>query len=246
VNKSYALTTTKTSTSKDDKLFYMNLPEASISGTQRPKKPRARLSPESQSASAVVFSSKVRDSLRFGEANSDLDQNTPSRQGSGSPTFEDSPGNSTGSDDTELVEDDDELILLLAKHRLLIKLMKEFYSMFENSSEGVTQYSPTSANKATSISSSKSDNSGHIQCSANQTGKRKFGDRDTTPPEDNEDDGRKRRCHYPPSSAPDSNYSLYACPFYKYDPHKYSTNNATGTIYRTCGGPGFHNISRLK
>lgn len=38
----------------------------------------------------------------------------------------------------------------------------------------------------------------------------------------------------------------FACPFYKHDAEKYQTNDVTGQRYRTCPGPGFESVHRVK
>ena len=45
---------------------------------------------------------------------------------------------------------------------------------------------------------------------------------------------------------PDGESPRFACPFHKYDPIRYSVNNTTEGKYRTCAGPGFPTVSRLK
>jgi hypothetical protein len=43
-----------------------------------------------------------------------------------------------------------------------------------------------------------------------------------------------------------NSHRRYACPFYKHDPIKYAVNSLTGRKYRTCAGPGFESVSRVK
>jgi hypothetical protein len=38
----------------------------------------------------------------------------------------------------------------------------------------------------------------------------------------------------------------FACPFHQYDPLKYSPNNLMGIKYRSCAGPGFKTIAKVK
>src|SRR5207248_10873806 len=43
------------------------------------------------------------------------------------------------------------------------------------------------------------------------------------------------------------NLSLrFACPFNQYNPQKYSSNNSMGSKYRSCAGPGFKAIAKVK
>lgn len=39
---------------------------------------------------------------------------------------------------------------------------------------------------------------------------------------------------------------IFACPFYKYNPYKFSTDGESGTEYRICAGTGFKNVSMVK
>ena len=39
---------------------------------------------------------------------------------------------------------------------------------------------------------------------------------------------------------------LFACPFHQYDPSYFGCNEINGITYRTCAGPGFNSVSRVK
>jgi hypothetical protein len=159
---------------------------------------------------------------------------------------EDSPGNTTGSDDTELVEDDEELVVVLAKHRLLIKYMQEFYSMFSSSCGAFVECGHGDTTSTTSKTSAKPEVSNQGQYTKSRGQKRKVGNRESTPPDDDEEDTHKKRRRSDPTPDGDKSNRLFACPFYKFDPSKYACTNTTGSKYRTCAGPGFHTIARLK
>ena len=73
-----------------------------------------------------------------------------------------------------------------------------------------------------------------------QNKKRRLPDRGFSPPgEDNGKSKRRARSEHGPEDG-----RLYACPFYKNDPRRYSL--AHGRMYRPCAGPGFQSIARIK
>ena len=154
---------------------------------------------------------------------------------------EDSPTSSTRSDDTEPVEEDEEIILVLAKHRLLKRLMQEFYSMLSQATKEVPQHDSKSAT-GPATASSQPESHGQKKNFSSAKGKRRMQDRDSPPPDGN--DNRRNRSG---SSPDDGNKDrLYACPFFKYNPWKYTCTTSTRSKYRTCAGPGFVSIARLK
>lgn len=167
-------------------------------------------------------------------------------EGNSAQQSEDSPESTTGSDDTELVEDDEELVIILAKHRLLVKYMQEFYSMFSPSCGAFVEYGHGDTTSTTSKTLARSEVSNQGQNTKTKGQKRKAGDRESTPPDEEEEDTRKKRGRSDPTPDGDKNNRLFACPFYKFDPSKYACTNTTGSKYRTCVGPGFHTIARLK
>ncbi len=73
--------------------------------------------------------------------------------------------------------------------------------------------------------------------------KRGMKDRDSPPPED-DGDRRGNRDKKTPKIEADS--LPLACPFHKYNPGKYCANSDTGKLYRSCAGPGFSSVSRLR
>jgi hypothetical protein len=92
---------------------------------------------------------------------------------------------------------------------------------------------------------------GRVTSSANTTSyrhKRDLGERDTAPSMD-EDDGadqpqRPRKTRKPILSDPPGRY--FACPYYKFDPYTFASNDVTGHLYRSCAGPGFRTVARVK
>jgi len=63
--------------------------------------------------------------------------------------------------------------------------------------------------------------------------------------EDEDDGGRKREKKSKPASST-TPARLLACPFNKHDPKTYSASNKTIRKFRTCGGPGWETVARLK
>ena len=92
-------------------------------------------------------------------------------------------------------------------------------------------------------------------CSADQVseapssisaGKKRAQDRDLSEADDDSSQKRHKRSFLTPSTTP---ARLFACPFYKNDPKTYSqSNEAQGMAhkFRTCGGPGWPTVARLK
>ncbi|KAI9734354.1 MAG: hypothetical protein M1834_002460 [Cirrosporium novae-zelandiae] len=151
--------------------------------------------------------------------------------------------------DTEstLSDEDDSINFIKAKGKLVQCLMKEFYNLLgQNDADSPHQHAP-------STSASRSSARGANQPSqwyprGRSSGKRQIHDRDSSPPGDDEDDEdgrRKRRKSDSPIDETDER-KLFACPFHKYDPKKYSCNDTTKIKYRTCAGPGFGSIARLR
>ncbi len=79
---------------------------------------------------------------------------------------------------------------------------------------------------------------------SNLTRKRGKLDRDGGPPRDDDGGGKGKDCSI---HVVKSKRSLFfACPFHKFNRHKYCVNLQTGQKYRTCWRPGFESIARLK
>lgn len=159
----------------------------------------------------------------------------------------DSPGNSTRSDDSGSADDDEYLMVLLAKHKILASLMREVYSILGYNPTETPGQSPSDAGEINAGPSSYQVEAEHGR-SQNKggKGKKRVLDRDSQPPDEDENDGRKKRSRGEPDSLVDGDGRLYACPFFKYDPRKYNCNSSTGKKYRTCAGPGWNKIARLK
>jgi hypothetical protein len=83
-----------------------------------------------------------------------------------------------------------------------------------------------------------------IQKNTSMSGKRRREHDDENLSEDDQHGDRKKRISR--SGAVDGDDRRLACPFYKYDPRKYTCTSSTRTKYRTCAGPGFDSIARLK
>jgi hypothetical protein len=182
----------------------------------------------------------------FAKDKREQDERSLTPEGNSRQQSEESPGNTTGSDDTELVEDDEELVIVLAKHRLLIKYMQEFYSMFSPSCGAFVECGHGDTTSTTSKRPARPEVSNQDQYTKSKGQKRKVGDRESMPPDDDEEDTPKKRRRGDPTPDGDKSNHLFACPFYKFDPSKYACTNTTGSKYRTCAGPGFHTIARLK
>jgi hypothetical protein len=121
--------------------------------------------------------------------------------------------------------------------------MQEFYSMLSSFLTETLQDSPGHSTESVQTTS-QTDNGKSSQKKATRNGKRRLERDDENMPEDDESEDRKKRTSR--SGAVDRDDRLFACPFYKYDPRKYTCTNSTRTKYRTCAGPGFDSIARLK
>ncbi len=78
-----------------------------------------------------------------------------------------------------------------------------------------------------------------------ENGKRRMRGRRSSRGDDDDSNGKRRKKI---GSNPDPHHQSprYACPFHKYDAGKYSVKTSITVMYRTCSGPGFTAISRLK
>jgi hypothetical protein len=138
---------------------------------------------------------------------------------------------------------DRKLVVIKAKHELLVTLMKDVYAMLGSKEEV--------ANVRTCATSSESGPSGTFpQGSASELptlgkdSKRRMQGRKLPREEDNDDGKRRKKTGL--SLDPRHHSRRYACPFHKHNPIRYSVENSIMIRYRTCSGPGFTAISRLK
>ncbi len=181
---------------------------------------------------------RSKNTTRVGE----LEESKLIRSGSGAPTTDHSPRSRSCYLDQSLglSPSDFHLVMLQAKHKLMVALMEDVYAIFDSKWKVdlrtcATNSSDSSGKHATQ---SKSEASG-----VHQKGKRRMKDRDSSPPGDGESKRGRRGVSAVGSQ---SLNRQYACPFHKHDSQKYSTNIETGAKYRACMGPGFATIARLK
>ena len=129
---------------------------------------------------------------------------------------------------------------MYAKHRITVYPMTDAYVTFDSEwkVEGRGQAASQPQNtRATSRNSKLS------APSLTSKVKRRMRDRDSHSPDANDE---KRRKTSSPKAADGGQGRLYACCFHKYNARKYCSNSDTGTKYRSCAGPGFSTISKLK
>ena len=158
-----------------------------------------------------------------------------SRSGTASPSNQESLSDST---DGSCGSPDALTIMSHAKHQLIAAtLMREFYTMFDPqwtaNIRSHTQYQSgpsASGIQLESISSVKA-------------GKRRMQEREHSPPGDGSSREEKRQRTKLQGPEPGL---LFACPFNKFEPQKYCPNPTSGTKFRSCIGPGFPSIARLK
>jgi hypothetical protein len=144
-------------------------------------------------------------------------------------------------------DDNGHVMVLLAKHKILASLMREVYSILGYNPTETPGQSPSDAGEINARPSSYQKDAEHGR-SQNKggKGKKRVRDRASQPPDEDENDGRKKRSRGEPDHLVDGDGRLYACPFFKYDSRKYNCNSSTVKKYRTCAGPGWSNIARLK
>lgn len=137
-------------------------------------------------------------------------------------------------------ENDAWLTVSYTKHLMMVSLMSDVYTIFN---------SQWKADFRSRIGSQAASTSGYSQSSNSRTpsstgrGKRRLPDRDSPPPDANDEKKRKSRSTKTGDSGQER---MFACFFYKYNAQKYCSNSDTGTKYRSCAGPGFSRISQLK
>lgn len=174
-------------------------------------------------------------STSFGRTEYTPSADTASNQGSSGQSGEfDESSSSSEVDDVGLA-------VLKVKHEMLVSLMREVY---------MTLKSDWNVNFRTCATSSSETSSGRTQelcgkvSSGSRQGKRQTQDEDSSFRDDIGRDKRRKKEESEAELRPQSR--RYACPCHKYSPGKYSVNYITGATYRTCTGPGFTAISRLK
>ena len=143
------------------------------------------------------------------------------------------------SDNTESLNSlsDTQTAMAYVKHILIQTLMREVYSMFD-SQWNYNVRSHAGYRSECSLSGRQPGSS-----SSQKTGKRSLQERESSPPEDDSGRGEKRQRTDPHTKEVGR---LLACPFHKYDPDKYGPNSISGTKFRSCIGPGFPSVARLK
>lgn len=134
------------------------------------------------------------------------------------------------------------LLVIQAKHKLMVTLMQDVYAIFDED----WKVDPRTCTSTPSGSSGAQSSQTRSEApSAYQKGKRRTQDRESSPPDNGNGNGKRGRKEES-DKGPQRQARPYACPFHKYDPRKYSLNNEAGTAYRSCMGPGFSCISHLK
>ena len=132
------------------------------------------------------------------------------------------------------------LALAYAKHQMIVKFMRVFYATFTPKSQATVQ------NGTSPESSSSGGQACHSQAPTSGTqptrsgAKRQKRQKDSPPPNDR--DGKRGKRNPAGQRLGDQN-RRFACPFHKFDPDHYGPNDLT---YRSCAGPGFETISKLK
>ncbi|KAL9134542.1 MAG: hypothetical protein Q9175_004270 [Cornicularia normoerica] len=154
-------------------------------------------------------------------------------------------GDSTESDSSEDVsslspENDAWLAVASAKHRMMVSLMRDVYTIFNY--QWGADFRSRAGSQAASTGVQSQDSNSRTPSSTGK-GKRRTHDRDSDPPDAADEKKRKSKSL---RSGDGGQERLFACFFYKYNAQKYCSNRDTGTKYRSCAGPGFSKISQLK
>ena len=173
---------------------------------------------------------------------SDLGENpSPHSEGNKESITVDSTENDSSEDlPSHSLVNDAWMLMAYAKHRLMVSLLKDVYSIFNSQWNADLRSRAGSQTSGTGTSSQQS--SSRTPSSTNQ-GKRKMQDRDSDSPDANDEKKRKTNA----GATRDSGQGrLFACCFHKYNAQKYCSNIDTGTKYRSCAGPGFSRIAQLK
>ena len=226
--------------------------------TQTPDHPSSSLAAPTSVCRDSAFRSGLVDCLQGQNSGTDIApsngvsnmERTPLRSSQSSPVhglFTEEEKQSSCSNESDDISIDDELrlVLLYMKHRLIVELMRDIYAMFSGKwiwndkmrSCAVAGSGPL-GNPSREPKVPESQGS-----SFQRPSKRQRLDRES-PPRDDRNRKRKKADLADPKMKDASR--LFACPFNKFDPRKYSTNSGTGATYRSCAGPGFSKIARLK
>lgn len=173
----------------------------------------------------------------------------PDRSPTHSPIREDVSVCSTGarieSDSSEHTsspspENDAWLMMAYTKHRIMVFLMREVYTLLDSQWSAELR-SRTGSQESSSGACSQGSSTSTRTLPGN--GKRKMEDRGSRSSDNNNNKKRKTDSH---RSEEGSQGRLFACCFHKNNAQKYCSNSETGTKYRSCAGPGFSKISKLK
>ena len=133
-------------------------------------------------------------------------------------------------------QEDIDLVTIQAKHKLMVTLMEDVYTIFDSNWRADARTCATSTSGSSQNQPSQSSSS---YPNVHSNTKKRMRGRESPPPDDsNSKRGRK--------SASNQHSRPYACPFHKYNPQKFTLNHDTGAIYRSCLGPGFSNVSQVK
>lgn len=189
--------------------------------------------------SASAFSSRLAEESGVDEGRMTRDVTTASASASLGSEHLYGDGYFSGSDESssQSLESESKLEMLHMKHKILVRVMQDFYPIFDQRWTAKFQI------QAGETSSTGCVPNQEISEGTNSRGrKRQRENRDQTPP----DDGSKRSGNNqkPPPTPEESR--LFACPLHKHNPKEYCCSIANGSKYRACGGPGFTSISRLK
>ena len=129
------------------------------------------------------------------------------------------------------------------KHKVIVRPVADIYQMLGRQ-HGNNKREDTRRANAAANSSVQRNTSGHGHQSALNQGKRRRRDAHLSESDEDEDVNKRRTRH--PRRQPLEDSRRLACPFNKFDSAKYSVNNETGVLYRTCMGPGCQKVSDVK
>lgn len=136
------------------------------------------------------------------------------------------------------------------KQRLIDSLMREFYTIFKGTKGGFRTCVEGRNSSHGSVQGKESTNN---RSSGNVAGtKRGISDvrHDPGEEEEEEEEGDPMpKCPKPPSKSPDDKLPglKFACPYHQHNPRRYGINDPSGDAnYRTCAGPGWQSVARIK
>ncbi len=165
---------------------------------------------------------------------------SPTRESDSAISREASPESDSSRDTSSLLPQNDAwLAMSFAKHRMMVSLMRDVYSIFDP--QWRAECRSRTGSQAADTGAYSQDSSSRTPSSIRK-GKRRVDDRDSDPPDG---DDKKKRKKDSQKSGDSGQGRLFACCFYKYNSQKYCSNSDTGTKYRSCAGPGFSKISQL-